>query len=63
MQISEWYSCRWDCAAAYSLTVRLSNSNNETLDTFTFSDTLTDERQNVWHKVNCVENHLLSTLL
>lgn len=54
-QVSEWYSCRFDCPANYNLTVRLYNSNNEILDTFKFSDTLSDERQNVWHKVNCVK--------
>lgn len=58
VQVSEWYSCRSDCPATYKLTVRLTNSNDETLDTFNFSDTLSDERQNVWHKVNCVEAHI-----
>ncbi|XP_031625517.1 F-box only protein 44-like [Contarinia nasturtii] len=51
IEISEWYGCRWDCPANYKLTVQLIGSQDQIMDSFIFKDSLENERQNVWHKV------------
>ena len=49
--VSEWYSCRWDCPAAYNCSIKLLDQNDKTIDKFQFIDTLEGEKQNKWHQV------------
>lgn len=56
-QISEWYSCRWDCPAAYNCSAKLLDQNDKTIDTFQFTDTLEGEKQNQWHQVSIICGH------
>lgn len=56
LQVSEWYSCRWDCPAIYECTINLLgyNSNNQdvVLDTFHFRDIMEGKKQNQWLRVS-----------
>lgn len=52
LQVSEWYSCRWDCPAVYELVVKLIHRNGDLMDVFKFKDILEGEKQNQWLKVN-----------
>lgn len=49
---SEWYGCRWDCAAAYACTVVLLGNNEIPIDSFKIRRLLTGDDQNKWHLVS-----------
>lgn len=54
-QVSEWFSCRYDCPAVYKLSVDLLNENETNHNEnghFDFSISLMDEYQNVWLNVS-----------
>ncbi|XP_046751689.1 F-box only protein 6-like [Diprion similis] len=51
IMISEWYSCRWDCPAAYKCSAHLKNESGKVLDEFHFENILVGELQNTWFQV------------
>lgn len=51
IQVSEWYSCRWDCPAIYECKIKLLGEDNKIIDSFEFHDSIEEEKQNEWHQV------------
>ncbi|XP_015520929.1 F-box only protein 6 isoform X1 [Neodiprion lecontei] len=49
--ISEWYSSRWDCPAAYKCSAVLKTECGLVLKTFHFENILDGETQNTWFQV------------
>jgi hypothetical protein len=55
LQISEYYSCRWDCPAVYKCTIELLTEKlcdyEVVFDSINFTKLLENEDQNEWFKV------------
>ncbi|XP_055326941.1 F-box only protein 6-like isoform X2 [Sitodiplosis mosellana] len=51
IKISEWYSCRYDCPAEYTVQVYLLSQSDVQINDFTFEDVLEGDRQNIWFNV------------
>lgn len=51
VEISEWYSSRWDCPAVYFIEVGLKDKSDKTIKRFTFRDLLVGGKQNMWHNI------------
>ncbi|XP_029168524.1 F-box only protein 44-like [Nylanderia fulva] len=59
IEVSEWYSCRWDCPAMYECEIELLGLENDqktkkVLDKFQFRDTLEGDKQNKWLHISHV---------
>jgi len=58
LQVSEWYSSRWDCPAIYECHAKLLGGIDDCthkqmiLDEFRYHDTIEGDRQNQWHFVS-----------
>ncbi|XP_014481183.1 PREDICTED: F-box only protein 44-like [Dinoponera quadriceps] len=64
IEVSEWYSCRWDCPAVYECQVRLLRDGMplhpsfSSVDVFQLHDNLEGEKQNKWFRASHVfENY------
>ncbi|XP_066589065.1 F-box only protein 6-like isoform X2 [Prorops nasuta] len=52
VQVSEWYSCRWDCPAIYEFTAELLDKDDKVIDSFQHRDSIEGENQNQWLREN-----------
>lgn len=50
-QVSEWYSCRWDCPATYEITAELLDAKNKVVRSFEKEVSIKNMDQNHWHYV------------
>lgn len=52
IEVSEWYSSRWDCPARYELLVWLLKDDDKVISTFHFLDDIEGEKQYKWLHVS-----------
>lgn len=53
VQVSEWYSCRWDCPARYACYVDLLGQNGTLLpEPHYYDKAMYEDEQDTWFKVS-----------